>query len=110
MLPLSGRLEAASKSNSSTLEPSTITTRVSSGWLASMSIRLVMEISGARARVAGGTPCGGAPIGKELAARMERGGEARVPFRRNGHKDRDSVGKERKFDSHCYLHEAISQG
>lgn len=26
-----------------------------------------------------------------------------MPFRRNGHQDRDSVGKERKFDSHCYF-------
>jgi hypothetical protein len=69
-----------------------------------------MEISGARARVAGGTPCDGPPIGKQLAARIERGGKARVPFRRNGHEDRDSVGKVRKFDSHGYLHEATSQG
>ena len=26
-----------------------------------------------------------------------------MPFRRNGHQDRDSVGTERKFDSHCYF-------
>ena len=26
-----------------------------------------------------------------------------MPFRRNGHQDRDSVGKERKFDSHGYF-------
>src|SRR5579872_2034588 len=50
MFPLSGRLEAASKSNSSTLEPSRITTRVSSGWLASISMRFFMEFSGARKR------------------------------------------------------------
>jgi hypothetical protein len=26
-----------------------------------------------------------------------------MPFRRNGHQDRDSVGKERKFESHSYF-------
>src|ERR1043166_7080073 len=52
MLPLSGRLEAASKSNSSTLLPSRTTTRVSSGWLESISIRLDMKYSGARANTA----------------------------------------------------------
>jgi hypothetical protein len=61
-----------------------------------------MEISGARARVAGGTSCDGPSIGKQLAARIERVGKARLAFRRNGQEDRDSVGKERKFDSHGY--------
>ncbi len=59
MLPLSGSRLAASRSNSSTREPSITTTRVSSGWAASISMRLVMgmvlrtaawpEASGARA-------------------------------------------------------------
>src|SRR3954463_12300616 len=39
MLPLSGLREAVSKSNSVSLVPSTTTTRVSSGWLASINIR-----------------------------------------------------------------------
>src|SRR5665213_1515584 len=100
MFPLSGRREAASKSNSSTLEPSRMTTRVSSGWLASISMRLVMKVSVARA--AGGTVCGG------QAARMVGGKGAREPVRRNGHfthevGGRDSVGREHKFASHCYF-------
>src|SRR5450432_2158984 len=104
MFPLSGRLEAASKSNSSTLEPSRMTTRVSSGWLASISMRLVMEFSWTRAIAAGGTLCGG----QERAARMVGGKQARGPHRRNGqqtHKvlGRDSVGRERKFHSHSYF-------
>src|SRR3954470_12444010 len=76
MFPLRGRLDAASKSNSSTLDPSRTTTRVSSGWMASISIRLVMEISGARA--AGSTQCGG------VAARIDGGKQVRGPIRRNG--------------------------
>jgi len=76
-----------------------MTTRVSSGWLASMSMRLVMEFSGARANVAGGTVCGGL----ERAARIGGGKDARKPIRRNGLKDRDSVGGERKLDNHCYF-------
>src|SRR5476649_1720380 len=104
MFPLSGRREAASKSNSSTLEPSRMTTRVSSGWLASISMRLVMKVSGARAMMTGGTVCGG-QVG---AARMVGGREARKPVRRNGQLThtvlgRDSVGRERKSDSHCYF-------
>src|SRR5258706_9886475 len=104
MFPLSGRLEAASKSNSSTLEPSRMTTRVSSGWLASMSMRLVMRVSGARAIGAGGTTCGG----QERTARIVDGKQARKPIRRNGQLTqkvwgRDSVGGERKSDSHCYF-------
>ncbi len=63
MLPFRGRLDAASKSNSSTWLPSRTTTRVSSGWLASISIRFGIKISvranppqphRARARGAGG--------------------------------------------------------
>src|SRR5690242_5746111 len=101
MFPLRGRLEAASKSNSSTLEPSRTTTLVSSGWLASMSMRLVMEISGARATAAADTRCGGR-IG---AARIVGEKLARGPVRRNGRKTtavlgRDSVERVRKFDSH----------
>src|SRR6185436_13666751 len=42
MLPLSGLREAVSKSNSLSLVPSTTTTRVSSGWLASISMRRAM--------------------------------------------------------------------
>src|ERR1700730_896083 len=42
MLPLRGLRVAVSKSNSSSRVPSTTTTRVSSGWLASMSMRLAM--------------------------------------------------------------------
>src|SRR3954470_12426429 len=102
MLPLSGRLEAASKSNSSTLEPSRMTTRVSSGWLASISMRLVMEFSGARAIVAGGTVCGG----QVRAARVVDGKDTREPIRRNGQRQalgRNSVGRERKSDSHSVL-------
>src|ERR1700678_335967 len=55
MFPLSGRLVAASKSNSSTFCPSRTTTRVSSGWLASISMRLGIAISVLpnRARTAG---------------------------------------------------------
>src|SRR5208282_766735 len=45
MLPLRGRFEAASKSNSSTFCPSRTTTLVSSGWLASISIRLGIGVS-----------------------------------------------------------------
>jgi hypothetical protein len=41
MLPLSWRLEADSKSNSSSLLPFVTTMRVSSGWVASTSILLV---------------------------------------------------------------------
>src|ERR1700722_16715323 len=103
MFPLSGRREAASKSNSSTLDPSRMTTRVSSGWLASISMRLVMKVSGARAGFAGGTVCGG----QGGAARIVGGKGAHEPVRRNGHfipevGGRDSVGRERKFDRHCY--------
>src|SRR5215469_10551963 len=94
MLPLSGRRDAASKSNSSTLEPSRITTRVSSGWLASMSMRLVMEISGARAHWAAGYG------GRKEAARIVSGKNRHKPVRRNGHGDRDSVGRQRNSDSH----------
>src|ERR1700748_25564 len=94
MFPLSGRLDAASKSNSSTLEPSRMTTRVSSGWLASMSMRLVMEISGARAHWAA------VMGGRKEAARSVRDENTRKPVRRNGHWDRDSVGGQRKSDSH----------
>src|SRR6185437_683837 len=39
MLPLSGLRDAVSKSNSVSFVPSTTTTRVSSGWLASISMR-----------------------------------------------------------------------
>src|SRR5580765_3991096 len=104
MLPLSGRLEAASKSNSSTLDPSRITTLVSSGWLESISMRLVMEISGARAAAATDMKCGWR-IG---AARIVDESQAREPVRRNGLKTwsvlgRDSVGWERKFDSHWHV-------
>src|SRR4029077_12113503 len=103
MFPLSGRLDAASKSNSSTLEPSRTTTRVSSGWLESISMRLVMEISGARAVAAADTTCGR----QEKAARIVDGRKAREPERRNGHRAQralgwDSVERMRKFDSHCY--------
>src|SRR5216683_2958991 len=42
MLPLRGRRLEVSKSNSVSLVPSTTTTRVSSGWLASMSMRRAM--------------------------------------------------------------------
>src|SRR6185437_14830282 len=52
MFPFRGRLEADSKSNSSTLDPSRTTTGVSSGWLASISILFFMEFSGTRARPA----------------------------------------------------------
>jgi hypothetical protein len=38
-----------------------------------MSMRLVMEISGARAWVAGGSPCGGPLSGKRMAARIVSG-------------------------------------
>src|SRR5258705_13701626 len=99
MFPLSGRLEAASKSNSSTLEPSRMTTRVSSGWLASMSMRLVMIFSGARAIVAGGTECGG----HIRAARIVDGTGTRDPIRRNGqrlHTVLGHVGGERKVYRH----------
>src|SRR3954469_21614120 len=104
MFPLSGRLDAASKSNSSTLEPSRMTTLVSSGWLASISIRLVMEISGARAGLTGGTACGGS----ERTARIVDGKQWREPVRRNGRWAqgalcRNSVGWERKSDRHCYV-------
>src|SRR6476619_6417061 len=104
MFPLSGRLEAASKSNSSTLEPSRMTTRVSSGWLASMSMRLIMEFSGARAIVAGGTECGG----QIRAARIVDGKGTRDPIRRNGQRlhtvfGRYSVEWKRKIDSHWYF-------
>src|SRR5580704_15501922 len=104
MFPLSGRLEAASKSNSSTLEPSRMTTRVSSGWLASMSMRLVMKFSGSRAIAAGGILCGG----QERAARIVDGKQAREPIDRNGQRaqkilGRNSVGWERKSDRHCYF-------
>src|SRR5476649_1611775 len=104
MFPLSGRLVAASKSNSSTLEPSRMTTRVSSGWLASISMRLVMKISGARACLAGGTACGG----QEEAARIVGERKARDPIRRNSPRTQkvlggNSVGWERKFVSHCYF-------
>src|SRR5215471_6050503 len=94
MFPLSGRLVAASKSNSSTLEPSRITTRVSSWWLASMSMRLVMEISGARAHWAAKSG------GRKEAARIVCGKNRRKHIRRNGHGDRESVGRQRKSDSH----------
>src|SRR5215470_5234320 len=52
MLPLSWRRFADSKSNSSTRFPRTTTTRVSSGWVASMSILLAIDNSscGASAR------------------------------------------------------------
>src|SRR5215470_8337435 len=45
MLPLSWRRFADSKSNSSTRFPRTTTTRVSSGWVASMSILLAIDNS-----------------------------------------------------------------
>jgi hypothetical protein len=66
-----------------------------------MSMRLVMEISGAHA--AAGTTSGG----QEKAARIVDGRKARKPIRRNGHKTEmvlgwDSVGQMRKFDSHDY--------
>src|ERR1700742_4006690 len=104
MFPLRGRLDAASKSNSSTLEPSRTTTLVSSGWLASISMRLVMEISGARAGLTGDTACGGAL----KAARIVDGKHGRDPIRRNGPwaqeaLGRNSVGWERKSDRHCYV-------
>src|SRR6201996_2350920 len=94
MFPLSGRFEAASKSNSSTLEPSRMTTRGSSGWLASISMRFVMEFSGARAHWAA------VMGGRKEAARYVSGRNTRKPVRRNGHRDRDSVGRQRKSDSH----------
>src|SRR5260221_14469709 len=47
MLPRSCFLELLSKSNSSTRLPSITTPRVSSGWAASMSILLVINLSGA---------------------------------------------------------------
>src|SRR5437868_314774 len=102
MLPLRGRLEAASKSNSSTLEPSRMTTRVSSGWLASMSMRLVMEISRAHAIAAGGTTCGG----QIRAAQIVGEGQARKPVRRNSQLTQEvlgSVGRERKSGRHGYF-------
>ena len=67
-----------------------------------MSMRLVMEISGARAVVAGGTECGG----RIRAARIVGERNTREPVRRNGTRPglgRDSVGRERKFDSHRYF-------
>src|SRR3954469_6673792 len=106
MFPLSGRLEAASKSNSSTLEPSRMTTRVSSGWLASIIMRLVMEVSWARTSGAGGTKCGG----QVRAARCDGGKKVRKPIRRNGHRDRDSVRRAREFVSHCYFGRPLAVG
>src|SRR5215471_19647943 len=45
MLPLSWRRLADSKSNSSTRLPRSTTTRVSSGWVASISILLAIDVS-----------------------------------------------------------------
>src|ERR1700741_2271444 len=77
MFPLSGRLLADSKSNSSTLLPSRTTTRVSSGWLASISMRLGMKVSG-RPRIRVKAPALGAGLDGFRRSRYhdERGREA----------------------------------
>src|SRR5262245_60784012 len=67
-------------------------------------MRLVMEISGARAVAAADTRCGL----RIRAARIVDGRQAREPVRRNGHRAQgalgwDSVERMRKFDSHCYV-------
>src|ERR1700751_3286196 len=62
MLPLSWRRLADSKSNSSTRFPRSTTTRVSSGWVASMSILLAIELT-----------LGGAPGRADQAPRRRAG-------------------------------------
>ena len=59
MLPASCRLFSDSKSNSSTRFPSTTTTRVSSAWVASISIFFVMVSFANAASVAGADATGG---------------------------------------------------
>src|SRR6266851_7985349 len=68
MLPLRGLRVAVSKSNSSSRVPSTTTTRVSSGWLASMSMRLAMGslrgVGSLPARATGGQAASGGRGGR----------------------------------------------
>src|SRR6266481_6762302 len=71
MLPLRGLRLAVSKSNSSSRVPSTTTTRVSSGWLASMSMRRAM----ARSRGVGSQP---ARATGGQAASVVRGGRCAI--------------------------------
>src|ERR1700742_118134 len=96
MLPLSGRREAASKSNSSTLEPSSTTTRVSSGWLASISMRFDMEFSGRSLCRLIDTQSVGAK-----AARLVLGNSTAT--RRNGAQRRDRSGGQYSENSHNLL-------
>src|SRR5262245_66487336 len=71
MLPFRGLRDEVSKSNSLSLVPSTTTTRVSSGWLASISMRRAM---GALLETLGTDHRRERPVG--LAASLARGGRS----------------------------------
>src|SRR6186713_516995 len=97
MLPLRGRLDAASKSNSSTLDPSRTTTRVSSGWLASISMRLDMGISG------------GAPSCPRSSARHWEGGP-HIWGGRPAHAFRARLGRGDGKVERCVGHDVLKSG
>jgi len=83
MLPASWRLLTVSKSNSSTLFPSTTTTRVSSAWVASMSIFVAMNTFRTRTAAIRLTKDDGgrvALLGRETTADAGRGRPMACPF------------------------------
>ena len=104
MLPRSGLRLAASKSNSSTRLPRTTTTRVSSGWVASMSILLAIELSYAAPApsTSAGTPDGGsrASKGGPKTGRGRKRNKEATPQSRGA----DAAGSTRPGEHGCGAH------